>query len=355
LEQPKDNKLDLYPKFIISAPKSPFLYIGWYIGWHSKTGICIIASIHGRTLPIDILGETMKRLSRMMSRTILLGIALLIPVVSAARGDSYTGKAMPWQDASLGFTDAGRIVEVPIHHGEVVLQGQLLAREDDDDQRDAMEMAKLEADSTLRIQAAQAQLDEDKVDLQRTQAAASQNAATPFELQEAQLKVVIDQLSLDLETQTHQSNQLKYEQAKAAYLDRQITAPFDGTVEDYQVHVGEIADPSKPAVRLIQIDPLKIEVPVQLDTAAKLQVGQTANVIFETGETAQGTIYWIANSSDYASGTLLVRLRVANPQHLPAGQEVKVDFSGTQSAGATTDPSTQNPSSGNDAATSLTQ
>ncbi|HTV46930.1 MAG TPA: efflux RND transporter periplasmic adaptor subunit [Phycisphaerae bacterium] len=289
-------------------------------------------------------GGAMKRVSKAMQRSILLGLIMSISAVAAARGDTYPAKAMPWQDSSLGFDAPGRIVEVPIYHGEAVQQGQLLAREDDDDQRYAMEMAKIQADSTLRIQAAQAQLDADKVDLRRTQEAAEQNAATPFELQEAQVKVVIDELSLQLEELTHQNDQLKYEQAKAAYLDRQILAPFTGIVEDYQVHVGEIADPSKPAVRLIQIDPLKVEVPVPVDVAAGLQDGQTANVIFATGETLEGTIYWIANASDYASGTLLVRLRVDNPQHLPAGQQVRVDFSASGGAGTTNEPTitTQN-------------
>jgi RND family efflux transporter MFP subunit len=281
----------------------------------------------------------MMRCSNVICRVIIAGLSLsVLAAATAARCDSYPAKAMPWQDTSLGFSAPGRIVAVPIHHGEVVQAGQILVREEDDDERLAMEMAKLQAESTLRIQAAQAELDSDKVDLARTQAAASQNAATPFELQQAELKVTIDQLSLQLEEFTHQNDELKYEQAKAALAERTILAPFTGIVEDYQVHVGEVADPSKPAVRLIQIDPLKVEVPVPVAVAAKLQLGQTANIAFVSGDVLVGTIYWIANASDYASGTLLIRLGAPNPQNLPAGQQVQVDFTSTDAAGAASQP-----------------
>ncbi len=122
-----------------------------------------------------------------------------LPSVLAANAPSTAAKsyraiAQPWRDVNLSFSRPGRVRRIAVHRGELVKAGQLLVRESNAAQLLALELAKLKANSILRVQAAQAELAQDQVTLKRTQWAASRNAATSFEVHRAELRVTIDRL-----------------------------------------------------------------------------------------------------------------------------------------------------------------
>ena len=113
---------------------------------------------------------------------------MAVPLVVAASTplppiESYSAVAQPWRDVDLSFSRPGRVVKILVHRGQVVKAGQLLAEENDQQQKIADQLAKLSANSTLRIQAAQAELAQDTVSLNRTQWAASQHAANAIDAQ----------------------------------------------------------------------------------------------------------------------------------------------------------------------------
>lgn len=260
---------------------------------------------------------------------ILAWISAPLATVAAApprSAISYSAVAKPWRDVNLSFSRPGRVVQILVHRGDVVKAGQLLAEENDLQQKIAAQLAKLSANSTLRIQAAQAELAQDQVSLKRTQWAASQNAATPFEVQRAQLKVTIDQLSLKLAQLKHQHDQLAWQAAQLAVQRRKITSPFDGVIEDRYIDAGRSVNAFKKILRLVQVDRLRIFVPVPLPIAMNLHLGRPAMVTPAAGAVADGQIIWIAKVADSASNTLLVEIGLPNPTHIPAGQQVQVMF-----------------------------
>ncbi len=246
--------------------------------------------------------------------------------VSVSQNTAYSAVAKPWRDVNLSFSRPGRVVKILVHRGQVVKAGQLLAEENDQQQKIAAQLAKLTAESTLRIQAAQAQLAQDQVDLKRTQWAASQHAATPFEVQRAQLKVTIDKLSLKLAELKHQHDQLAWQAAKLAVQRRKIIAPFTGVIEDRFIDVGRSVNAFKKVLNIVQVDRLRIFVPVPLRIAMKLQLDRSSTVKPATGGVVHGTIIWISKVADSASNTLMVEIQVNNTQHVPAGQQVQVAF-----------------------------
>ncbi len=258
---------------------------------------------------------------------VMVGRGMAAPVsADAAPVESYSAVAKPWRDVDLSFSRPGRVVKILVHRGDVVKAGQLLAEENDPQQKIAARLAKLAADSTLRIQAAQAELAQDAVSLKRTQWAAGQHAATPFEIQRAQLKVTIDKLSLKLAELKHQHDQLAWQAAKLAVQRRKITAPFSGVIEDRFIDVGRSVNAFKKVLNIVQVDRLRIFVPVPLRIAMKLQTGQPARVTPAAGALTVGKIIWLAKVADSASNTLQVEIRVNNTQNVPAGQQVRVTF-----------------------------
>ncbi|NNM87428.1 MAG: efflux RND transporter periplasmic adaptor subunit [Phycisphaerae bacterium] len=242
--------------------------------------------------------------------------------------------AQPRRNVVLAFSRPGIVAIMPVRRGVAVPAGQLLAGLNTSRQTLRMRIARLTAESTLKVQAAEAQLRHDQVDLRQTQWAFTQKAATAFELQRAKLKVTIARLSLALAKLKHQNDQLEYSLAQLAIRRRQIRAPFAGIVEIRYTHTGQSVNAFQKVLRLVQITAFKIDVPVPLSVAMKLRLGGPALVKFATGGTATGKIVDIARVADSASGTLLVRVQVANPSDLPAGQQVSVRFSAAEPAGA---------------------
>ena len=109
-----------------------------------------------------------------------------------------------------------------------------------------------------------------------------------------------------------------------------LLAPIAGLVEDVSIEVGESIGTLGPVIRLVQNDPLRIDVPVPMAQAGELAVGQDVWVNFPgTNAVASpnGRIINISAVADAASDTRRVRIEVPNPLRRPAGERVAVSFS----------------------------
>ena len=246
----------------------------------------------------------------------------------------------PSQDVTLSFVQPGRVSAVLVKEGDKVKKDQVLMRLDDTVELAQIEQLKAQANDETRIKAAEAQLAQKRVDFKQTQWANTVGAATKMEVDHAELDVTIAELSLALAKFERSQDQRKYTVATLQHDRMRLVSPIDGVVENLELEAGESADTTtKEAARVVQIDPLWIDVPVPLAPARKLTRGKANAVVeFSEDETvkplrAKGNITHIATVADSASGTLTVRVELANPTHRQAGEHVYVSF---PPAGATT-------------------
>jgi len=252
-----------------------------------------------------------------------------------ARAASQTGIAAitnPSADVTLSFVQPGRIERIHIKEGDAVKANQVLAQQDD--AIDQARLAQLEADSKnmTNIEAGKFSLAQKKVDLQKLEIAAARNAATELEVEHAKLDVKIAELSLELALFEHEQAVRKYEEAKLQIDNMILKSPIDGSVEKLDVETGESVNALESVVRIVQIDPLWIDVPVPLVNASTLARDGTAEVIFQGHRktTVKGGIIFIAAVADAGSGTIRVRIEVPNKARRPAGEHVTVVFSTMQ-------------------------
>ncbi|NNM85707.1 MAG: HlyD family efflux transporter periplasmic adaptor subunit [Phycisphaerales bacterium] len=254
------------------------------------------------------------------------------PLPAAAGGAvGVSAVAQPWRDVNLSFSRAGRIEKIMVHRGDVVAKGQVLARQADQQQLLQEQMAAVAANSTVRIDAAKAQLAQDAVDLKKKQWAAARHAATDFEVEQATLKVTIDKLTVELAEVRHQRDVLGLQAAKLAVERRQIRAPFAGVIEDRYVDAGGAIAPFKKVLRLVSVGRLRIIAPVPLAIAHELHTGDVAEVIAGSVH-ARGTILWIGRVADAASGTVTVGIKVDGHSGIVAGEQVMVQLTHLQQA-----------------------
>lgn len=241
----------------------------------------------------------------------------------------------PSKDVTLAVVRSGLITSIPVKEGDTVKAGQVIIQLDDAAERSEAEQYKEEAENKTSVQAAEAELKQSRVDLKKMEQANAHGAATDLELQHAQLEVVIKELTLELARFKQAQARRKYEETQIIVDRMKLRSPIDGQVEIIVVHEGEAAEQLAKIVRVVQIDPLWIDVPAPLAMArSNLKAGQVARVTFEnsdgTVQQVDGRIDRINVVADSASETLNVRVEVPNPTRRPAGEHVTVTFPATQ-------------------------
>jgi len=277
---------------------------------------------------------------------ILLAFCLAAASVSAgSAGQGIEAITKPSEDVRLSFIRPGQIAEVLVKEGDQVKAGQLVMVQDDKAEQLQLLQLEAQAKDVTRISYAEAQLEQKKVYLERLQTVEA-TATTPTEIELAQLDVTIAKLSKDLAEFEHAQDQRKYEEMKAQVDRMRMTSPISGKVEMLAIHAGESAEAQSPVIRVVNVDPLWVDVYVPVEQAATLKLGQAGRVAFDPygAPAADGHIIYTASVAEAASGTLLVRLEVPNPSGQPAGERVYVSFppaSPPAAKPATVQPATQ--------------
>lgn len=258
----------------------------------------------------------------------IICVVVLSTLQAASSDVGVRAITVPSADITLSYVQPGRIARVYFKEGEWVKAEQVLIQQDDAVEQ--IQLAQLEAASedTTQIQASEASLAQKRVDLQKLEKAAANNAATELEVEYAKLNVKMAELSLKLAEFEHEQAKRKYSELKTQIEKMSLKSPINGRIEKIHVETGESINALADVVRVVQIDPLWIDVPVPLVKATALSYGKTAKVMFPDPNRAslEGRIIYIAAVADAASSTLRVRIEVPNKSNRPAGEHVEIIF-----------------------------
>lgn len=116
--------------------------------------------------------------------------------------------------------------------------------------------------------------------------------------------------------------------ARQRLEERTIRSPIDGIVVERYLNAGERVE-EKPLVRVVKIDPLRIEAILPSALYGNISVGSSARIQPETPNSpaVSATVTLVDKVLDAASGTFRVRLQLPNPNgEMPAGLRCKADF-----------------------------
>ncbi len=233
----------------------------------------------------------------------------------------------PSADVILSFTQPGRILEIKVREGDKVEAGQLLVQLDDAAEK--VQLSQIEAQSmdTSQVEAAQASLDQKRIDLEMLEWAASRASATELEVKHAKLDVVLAELSLKSAAFEHEQNKKKHDEARIRIDRMGLKSPIAGRIEKIEIEEGESVNALDKVVRVVKTDPLWVDVAVPLATGRSLAPGRGADVKFPGSQkTVKGKVISVSTVADAASSTLRVRIEVPNRLNRPAGEYISVDF-----------------------------
>ncbi len=262
---------------------------------------------------------------------VLIGLMTSMPVLS--RAETLQGITAPNADITLSFVVAGRVSDVQVEPGTTVEKDQLLVHLYDEPEKIQCKQLKMLSEDRTKINAAKAELAQKQVDLKKLEQARAKGAASVWEVEHLFLNVRIAELSLQSAILEQQQYRQRYDHASSQLVRMRLAAPIAGLVEEVNVEVGESIGTLGPVVRIVQNDPLWIDVPVPMAQALNLTVDQDVWITFPgaTDEaTPNGRIINISAVADAASETLRIRIEVPNPLKRPAGERVAVAFTKTE-------------------------
>lgn len=267
--------------------------------------------------------------------------ALVIALLTAG-----AATAVPAQEPALGFTAPSREVEVStvvrglvrdllVSEGERVAAGQALARIDAAELEAELAIARARAAAEGGVRRAQALLAAKQQQYDRLAKLRQQGAARAEEVALAEAELRVAEADMVAATEQQKIAELEVMRLEALLDQHLVLAPSDGVVTEILREPGELVGAQETRVlALAVLDPLQIEVFVPNALGRRLERGMPAQVdLADLGLTVTGTIADVAVKADAASGTMRVRVHLANDDgRLRSGERAMVSFGSVAAA-----------------------
>jgi len=229
---------------------------------------------------------------------------------------------------NVGSDVEGVLSQVIVDRGEIVQEGQMLAKLDTSLQELAVRSAQVRADNESVIRTNKARVNFGERRLARTKELFENEISSLSELDEAETAKILADLALVEAREAKRLAQLDLSRAWAEVKIRTIQSPIVGVVVERFLSPGELVART-PIVKLAQLDPLRVEAFVPVRMLGKVKVGMVAEIQPEdpVGGRYSAKVTVVDQVVDAASGTFGIRLSLPNPKYLlQAGLKCRMQF-----------------------------
>ncbi|MGA0559614.1 efflux RND transporter periplasmic adaptor subunit [Larkinella sp. VNQ87] len=212
-----------------------------------------------------------------------------------------TGNLIPFKEASITATTAGRVTQVNFDLGSQVRQGTVLVQLDN----------RLKE---LSLEATQLSIEKLKKDVNRYNTLLAGNATT---------EIQVNETKYNYENAVNQAEQIKKQ-----IQDANVKAPISGQIVKKDIEPGEYITPGTVLGTVLDVNRLKVNVLVNESDVYQLRKGQTVRVTADVfpGKTYSGQISYIAPQGT-DEHNYPVEITIGSANGLKAGTFVNVDFS----------------------------
>lgn len=268
-----------------------------------------------------------------------------VGVPSGFRNEPHAGVVIgftaPFRKATLAALQQGRIRRFVVDEGQMVACGDTLVELDDAVQRALTEIARLEAESDLRVELARVEMKRAQEELNRVSRLSSDAMASAKEMSEARAEADAARLSFGLSKLEHEEAVQDYKMRREILAQLAVYAPFAGYVSAHLKELGETVEEREGIIDLVQLDPLLISVDCPLELMRSVQLNKKVEIrpVDSAWRPRVGTVTFINRVADAASQTFKVKLHVPNKDlQWISGLKVEVHLGREHVAGAGQEP-----------------
>ncbi len=252
------------------------------------------------------------------------------PDTRTGEGDESTLACIiePSQVIEIGSPVTGLIETIHVERSDFVEAGQVLVNLESGAERAAVELARSQARMNEQIKSREASASLGNRRRERVTRLYEENTLSLELREEVETEAELAELELEQARADKRLASLQLDQAIAVLKRRTIRSPIAGVVADRMLSPGERVD-DEPILKVVQIDPLRVEVILPASLFGSVAVGMRAAVIPEfPGDTVHvASVTIVDRVIDAASGTFGVRLELPNPEHeIPGGLHCQVRF-----------------------------
>ena len=183
---------------------------------------------------------------------------------------------------------SGQIVGRSVERGQQVRRGQLLCEIATDD-------------SAMAVEEAQAALEQAEIENEGSLELAARG--------------LLSEVAIAASAARREAAEAHLERQKLNLARTQITAPFDGVVEDLHLDEGDYAMPGDACATLIDLDPMLVAAQVTEEQVEYLRLGSRVKGSTRIGRPLEGELSFIGNQSDPVTRTYTVEITVDNEDY----------------------------------------
>ncbi|MCA9053262.1 MAG: efflux RND transporter periplasmic adaptor subunit [Planctomycetaceae bacterium] len=232
---------------------------------------------------------------------------------------ALVGGLEPLAEVELRARVNGYVSGIPLDLGDRVTTGQVVVALDETAAAESV----AQAEATLRVAAAELAAQKTAADqtvrhLERTKSLYATKAATEQQLEEAESQVEIAAARVLLEQARIEQAQASLSKANANLRELALISPIDGVVAERLVHVGDLAQPNTPLMRIVSLEKLLTVVHVTERDYDRIQAGQEAVLTVDAhpNKVFRGVVSRVAPTLDAATRTAAIRIEADNSRGL---------------------------------------
>lgn len=263
----------------------------------------------------------------------LLALSATPPAVQAAPPGKPDAPGIdcllePNRVIDLSSAVRGRLASVSVDRGDMVEEGQIVARLDSTVEEAALELARAKAKTSSQVQSDQLSAEFAARRSERYNTLHSQSVVSGDQFDEVKTNAKLRELQLQQTNENVRLAQLEARQAEEVVKRLVIRSPVRGVVVHRYLNPGESPE-ERPILRIAEIQTLRAEAIIPVSSFGTIKTGQKAVIAPEAPLTGYyvGTVDAVDRVADAASGTFRARISLPNPDYaLPSGLRCSVRF-----------------------------
>ena len=245
---------------------------------------------------------------------LLLSLCGTAPI-GAVEIDGFTE---PYRTVDVAAREMGIITAINVRVGDAVEQGDVTATLDDDIHQLLVESARAKMTARGRLESARAELELRKDRLSKLKIMLARGYGRKEEVDRAQADVDIAAAQVIEVEDGILLSTLEHRRLSVELERRKIRAPLTGVVSRNLKEEGEFVAPNDPYVlTIVQLDPLLAKFSLRRSHAESIHLGGSLKVTFPNfTDPVEGIVAEVSPVIDAESGTIRVKVRIENPDHL---------------------------------------
>lgn len=261
-------------------------------------------------------------------------VAAAAPLATQAQGVvGFDCLIEPSQVVEVRSPVDGLIGSVNVKRGDAIRRGQVLLDLQSGAERAAVEGARYRAQMDGQIASAKNRVQYATAKLARLTELQASNYASAQARDEADAERRLAESELLAATESRELAKIDLRRAQEQLALRTMYAPFNGVVLDRMLNPGDLAEAGsgrKPALKIAQVDPLKVDIVVPAAGFAAAKVGANVTIVPKgLGGKYSAKVSMVDKVVDAASGTFVMRVELPNPTlAIPGGVRCTAEVEG---------------------------